>query len=214
MRFRRPYRQTYPGFGHFIDDYHFGLMASPLDPQNNQMIDVGFQGWLLPSDAAKLYEMAYFAQGPILELGTYRGLSASIVARAIENSPPDVSLITIDLDGSHVKIAEEAFAANNIPRDRVTFLVTDAVAQVASYAEEGKKFDFVFVDHSHYYEHMLPTCKHLSGIVRSGGFVLFHDYNDPRNADSTWGVYQAVQEGLEGFTFYGVYGCTGLFRRD
>lgn len=213
-RFRRPYRQTFGGFRNLIDDDHFALLSAPLNPDNNQMIDIGFDGWLLPADAAKLYEMAYFSNGPILELGTYRGLSASVIARAITKCGPAARLTTIDIDGSHVKVAEAAFEANKVPCSRVTFMVADAVAQVATFAAERQTFAFVFVDHSHAYEHMLPTCQKLAEIVEPGGFVLFHDYNDPRNATDEWGVYRAVNETLPGdFDFYGVYGCTGLFRR-
>ena len=32
------------------------------------MIDMGIAGWLLPEDAPKLYELAYYVDGDILEL--------------------------------------------------------------------------------------------------------------------------------------------------
>jgi cephalosporin hydroxylase len=213
-RFQRPYRQTFAGVRNVIDDDHFALLSAPLDPRNNQMIDVGFDGWLLPSDASKLYEMAYCANGDILELGTYRGLSTSIIVRAMEKSNPGATLTTIDLDESQVQIAKAAFDRKGISREHVSFIVDDAIARVERLASEGRKFSFIFVDHSHAYEHMLPTCKALPAIISPGHFVLFHDYNDVRNTTGEWGVYQAVQETLQAdFDFYGIYGCTGLFRR-
>jgi cephalosporin hydroxylase len=217
MRFSRPYLPTYPGFRYYIDDYHFYLGTAPLNPRNQVTIDIGVDGWLFPSDASKLYEMAYFADGPILELGTFRGLSATVIANAMSRSHPDKTLVTIDIDPEHVKNAEEGFRTREVPaRERVTFLAADAVVQTAAFANEGKQFAFAFVDHSHSYAHMLPTCRRLAEIIRPGGFVLFHDYNDLRNSrkDHDWGVYQAVRDGLTGFRFYGIYGCTGLFRRD
>ncbi|MEP7293513.1 MAG: hypothetical protein ABI835_17135, partial [Chloroflexota bacterium] len=35
-------------------------------------------GWLQRPDALKLYEMAYFAEGDILEIGSFHGLSTSV----------------------------------------------------------------------------------------------------------------------------------------
>ena len=64
---------------------------------------------------------------------------------------------------------------------------------------------------------MLSACRLLPGVLEPGAFCLFHDYNDPRNADpldDDYGVYQGVTDGLAParFSFWGIYGCTGLFR--
>ena len=67
FRFRAPYRKTYPFPGPFIDAPHAALAAAKTQAG---MIDIGIPGWLLPADACKLYEMAYFAAGDCLELGT------------------------------------------------------------------------------------------------------------------------------------------------
>jgi hypothetical protein len=79
-------------------------------------------------------------------------------------------------------------------------------------------FDFAFIDHSHAYEHVYDVCRSLDKVLRHGAFCLFHDFNDPRNAaaeEIEYGVYQGVFEGLDlsSFEFWGIYGCTGLFRR-
>lgn len=59
-------------------------------------------------------------------------------------------------------------------------------------------------------------CRELDKITAVGGFCLFHDYNDAKNnqAEHDYGVYQAVMDGLDlaRFEFYGIYGCTGLYR--
>ncbi len=56
-------------------------------------------------------------------------------------------------------------------------------------------------------------------MVNPGGFCLFHDFNDRRNADpaeTNYDVYRAVTEGLDPkvFEFYGIYGCTALYRKQ
>src|SRR4051812_49312280 len=40
-------------------------------------------GWLEPVDSLKLYELAYLADGPFLEIGTYRGKSTTLIATAL-----------------------------------------------------------------------------------------------------------------------------------
>jgi hypothetical protein len=81
-----------------------------------------------------------------------------------------------------------------------------------------KQFGFIFIDHSHAYTPVYEVCRALDGLVTLGGFCLFHDFNDIRNRDRNdidHGVYQAVRDGLdkERFEFYGIYGCSGLYRR-
>ena len=61
-------------------------------------IDVGIRGWSQHDDALKLYEMAFFAEGDILELGCFEGLSTSIVAQAIADADRSRKMHTIDLD--------------------------------------------------------------------------------------------------------------------
>ena len=96
----------------------------------------------------------------------------------------------------------------------VKFNVGDATEFVRSL---DRQFAFAFVDHSHCYDDVLSACRELPSLIKQGGFVLFHDYNDPRNAstDEDYGVFQGTEHGLskDAFQFYGCYGCTGLFRR-
>jgi len=212
-RFSRPFRKTYDYPGTFIDDAHRRLGEGARD----QMIDRGIDGWLLPDDALKLYELAYFGNGDILELGTFHGLSTSILVDAVAAAGRRNAIVTVDLSPELT-----AKARSNVARfpgsDRVEFLSMDATAAVERAHSQGRTFAFVFVDHSHRYEHVVPACRLLWSVVEPGGFVLFHDFNDPRNDDpknDEYGVYQAVSESLSRklFEFWGVYGCAGLFRR-
>jgi hypothetical protein len=82
---------------------------------------------------------------------------------------------------------------------------------------DGHRFGFVFVDHSHEYGPVRDVCEVLDRIVGPRAFVLFHDFNDPRNNDSAnpdYGVSQAVFDALPAarFEFYGMFGCTALYR--
>ena len=213
-RFAMPYRKTWDFAGERIDERHRLLGEAPLV---DGMIDVGVPGWLLPADALKLYEMVFFSGGDILELGTYRGLSATVSLEASLSAGLRNTILSIDMD----PISRDAGAATMHGRlggERVHFFLTTADEALDTFGGAGRKFGFCFIDHSHRYEHVRSACERLTAVIEPGGFCLFHDYNDPRNADpgeDDYGVYQGVADGLDAlaFEFWGVYGCCGLFRR-
>jgi predicted O-methyltransferase YrrM len=178
-----------------------------LDRRESRIIE----GWLWPADGLKLYEMAYFASGDILELGTYQGLSTCIMAQAIIDSGRKSRIVTVDIKDYNWKQNVEATGVSGL----VEFRLGDAVEQLNQLIGEKHEFTFAFVDHSHTYADVAKACPLLPSVLIPGSFVQFHDYNDPRNGtDPDYGVWQAVQDALpSGFEFCGVYGCSGLYRR-
>ncbi len=218
QRFDMKYEKTYDFPGDFIDGYHQWLgIGAPRDEHG--MLRLGIEGWLLPADALKLYEMAYFGDD-ILELGTFKGLSGTVMANAVFNSGRSSPIVTVDLDPVFSAEAKEGLEERHVPsRENVHFFVFEGAQFVNNLASSGRKFSFSFIDHSHVYEHVLEACRNLHRVIRSGGFCLFHDYNDPRNAnpdDPNYGVYQGVEEGIskDHFEFFGVFGCTSLWLRN
>jgi len=192
-----PYRPTYD-FHPFIDDYHRSLATCPT---KGGLVQLGIEGWLWREDALKLYEMAHFCPGSILELGTYHGLSTSIMAHTGKR------IVTVDISAE-----SQAFARQDVKGD-IDFILSDAAQAVRDLADKRQKFGFSFVDHSHAYQPVHDVCQVLPLVLSSGAFVLFHDWNDERNGnDPDYGVHQAVADGLEGFEFWGCFGCMGLFR--
>ncbi len=213
-RFDMPYLKTWAYPGDYLNHYHHNLTAK-LHPSG--MIDIGIEGWLLPADAMKLYEMAYFCGGDILELGAYRGLSATVMNQASNDSHQNNVIVSIDLDTSAIEASKQQLRLAD-GGGRVHFFQDDAASAVRNLASIKRRFQFAFVDHSHRYEHVLSACEQLHRVIDVNGFALFHDFNDPRNAQEhevDYGVYQGVMDGLRGdrWEFWGIYGCTGLFRR-
>ena len=205
-----PYRPTYRFEAAFIDDAHAALAAAPTQ---GGLIDLGIPGWLRPADALKLYELAYFARGDVLEIGCYHGLSTRIQTDALRRAGGGRSLTALELVAEYVAQAERSTADNAALR---RFVVGDARESCAALLAGGRVFGFAFVDHSHTYELVHAACADLKRLLRPGGFALFHDYNDERNArDPEYGVFQAAEDAFAdgSFAFHGVYGCTGLYRR-
>jgi predicted O-methyltransferase YrrM len=210
---------TFDYNGLYMNDFHRAFGALPLDGSCIQYTSHGrlLSGWLQRADAMKLYEMAYFAGGEILELGCYHGLSTSIMARAVLDSGSGARIESVDLDRGCTK-ATIATLKHQRLQGIVSVCEGDAVKHVQDLAAAERKFSFVFADHSHAYAPVLGVCQQLQHIVTDGGFCAFHDFNDPRNTDpkeADYGVYQAVMAGLDPdcFQFAGVFGCLALYRR-
>jgi cephalosporin hydroxylase len=213
-RFQMSYLKTFCFPGEFIDERHRTLVSNI---GADGMIDIGVEGWLLPADALKLYELVYFCGGDVLELGTYRGLSASICTQASEAAGLHNVIVSIDLNSDEIDRARSNLAGRP-GFERVNLFAVEAGQAVRDLAQAKRMFNFAFIDHSHTYEHVYEVCRSLHRVMKLGAFALFHDFNDPRNSASNaldYGVYQGVLDGLDErrFEFWGIYGCTGLFRR-
>lgn len=209
-----PFIPTYSYPGTYLNRRHRVFAECPL---HEGLIDIGIKGYLLPDDALKLYELAYFARGDVLELGCYHGLSTHILASAISDSGARKKLVAVDLHPRALVIAGALLEKDQYDRFSY-FRCGDATSVCKELVGERRCFDLVFIDHSHTYEAVASVCKVLGDLVSPGGMCLFHDYNNEWNADPNnheYGVWQAVHDNLstELFEFYGSYGCTGLFRR-
>jgi|GEM_PF-1311507 len=209
-----PFVPTFSYRGEYINAHHQFFAECPL---NAGLLDVGIKGYLLPQDALKLYELAYFARGDVLELGCYHGLSTYILAMAIHDSGARKRLLSNDLYPEAVSLAGAQLQKHHYDRFS-NFQCGDAADVCKQLGQDKRHFDLVFIDHSHTYEAVTAVCKLLGDIVSPGGMCIFHDYNNEWNADPNnhdYGVFHAVQDHLSSdlFDFYGTYGCTGLFRR-
>jgi cephalosporin hydroxylase len=183
--------------------------------KNRRYFGEVIQGWLRWDDALKLYEMAYYTKGDILELGAYHGLSTTLMASAVRESPYKKKIHTVDLQPQNIELATKNLRKAGVIK-YVEAIQGDAKKAVKKFADLNRKFQFIFIDHSHAYDPVFSVCRQLHNIIMPGGFCLFHDFNDVRNREpdqKNYGVYQAVLEGLDSktFEFYGIYGCAGLY---
>ena len=206
-----PYRPTFIGFDQFINDQHRYYNECPM---KGIVIEVAIEGTLRRADALKLYEMGYYATGDILEFGTNRGLSISILAGAVRDAGKNSTLVTMDLNGRLVEHAHRSLSELGLSR-QIEFIVGEADVSCQKLTDAGRKFGFAFVDHSHRYDDVVKACRRLYELLVPGSFCLFHDYNDSREGTADYGVYTAVAHALDKnqFEFCGIYGCCGLFRR-
>lgn len=212
------YKKTYNFDGQFINDTHKSYNDAPTD-DGGVCVDLGVEGWLQKSDALKLYELAYFSKGNILELGTHQGLSASIMAAGLSDAGSNSIIETVDIDQESVSIGEN-YVAGRSGAEKINFNLGDATEFLIKLIADRRMFSFVFIDHWHGYRSVFDAAMMTKKILMKGGFVCFHDYNDSRNPEPTtideYGVYQAVADAVmtdHNFMFFGVFGCCGLFRK-
>lgn len=208
-----PYEPTY-AFEGFVNQTHRNLAVSPL--KDDILVDCGIPGWLRRADALKLYELAYFSPGDILEIGTHKGLSGFVMASAIRDSARSTQLLTVEIEESYSSEARRHLSSRRVDAP-VRYIVGDAADVCRQLVDERRRFSFIFVDHTHEYAPMVDVCRLLSSLIYPRGFCLFHDYNDARNPDpaaADYGVPQAVEDGLRrgAFEFHGIFGCTALYR--
>ena len=208
-----PYRPTYP-FDGFVNENHARLASCPV--RDGILVDIGIPGWLRREDALKLYELAYYSPGDVLELGTYQGLSAAIISTALADAGKGRKLVTIDLSQEFSSNAVVHLSKRRLQRN-VTFLVGDATGMCEKLIATGRRFSFVFVDHSHEYGPVAAACRLMGRLIYPRGLCLFHDFNNARNNDldnTDYRVSQAVWNVLPlgQFEFYGIFGGTALYR--
>lgn len=209
------YQPTYRGPSEYINAYHESF--AHCETSGGLAIAAEIPGKLRRADALKLYELAYHARGDILELGCEKGLATSIMARAIRDSGHG-SLIYAQDAKSPNTIATKRNLTDRDLGDLARTHTGDAALYCRELIEHGRRFSLIFIDHASEYGPMRAVCSLLDRLVETGGFALFHDYNDKRNQDpgaTDHGVGLAVQKdlNLELFEFYGIYGCVGLFRK-
>ncbi|MGH7859673.1 MAG: class I SAM-dependent methyltransferase, partial [Candidatus Binatia bacterium] len=122
-----PYQPTYEFDGNWVNDEQRTLGESP-GPETGSPIEVGSLGTLRREEALKLYEMAYFAEGDILELGTERGFSTAILARAVRAARATLGgrpITSVDRDPESAASGGRHLEREGLSR-LVTFEVGDA----------------------------------------------------------------------------------------
>jgi predicted O-methyltransferase YrrM len=171
-------------------------------------------GLLRPEDEDKLYELASATDGPILEIGTYRGRSTTIMALAAA-SGAGALLVSVDVDPAAQRAASSALIRHGAG-ERVVLVRGSAAAALRRL--RGLRPALIFIDGDHSAAGVLRDLEALEPVVPDDGLLLFHDFADPRNADPSVPEI-GVQEGIRASwvardcEFLGEHGACGLYRR-
>jgi predicted O-methyltransferase YrrM len=148
---------------------------------------IGFQEFL------KFLEDNYdLKNSTVVEIGSYTGESTIMFAQKVKkviaidpftNDFEDISYYDADLSSIvYPKFQENIAPYSNIEHIRKTS--DDAIHDLI-----GQQFDLIYIDGVHTYNQVKKDIKNYCGLIKSGGFLCGHDYND------YWvGVRDAVNE--------------------
>lgn len=203
-----PYAKTYDFPNAWIDADH---LRFALAPYVRNLLQWHLEGWLMKGDALKLYELAYFAGGPILEVGAGWGLGTAILSIAARNARNPVPVETIEADKERADRVAGTMASWGLPARVRHGRSGDILPTIPDHSAS-----FIFVDAGHCYDDCAADCRQALRIIAPGGFVLCHDFAARDNADPEkrhFKVYPAVKDVLAGtMEFWGCFGICGLFR--
>ena len=183
----------------------------------------GVEGWLTDAQARRLWDHAGALEPParIVEIGSYRGRSAIVMALAAK---PGVAITAIDPHAGNDRgpreiegFAEEAERDHRAFRENLARAgVTDTVEHLRLHSAEALghlrgEAELVYVDGAHRYR---PARDDLAGFgarLRPGGALLVHD------AFSSVGVTLAIFSVLlagSRFRYLGRTGSLAEYRRE
>lgn len=102
----------------------------------------------------------------VLEIGTYSGYSGLAMASAL---PDDGVLVTCDIDPVATAVARRYFAESGLGH-KIDLRLAPALDTIAALAQEGRRFDLVFIDadkhnYINYWDAVFP-------LVPVGGLIL------------------------------------------
>lgn len=125
-------------------------------------------------DRIAIYSLVYATQPRrVLEIGRARGGSTLIIASALSHVPGSV-FVSID-PNSHDEHSINPKLEESL-KDRVNFIHGCSPAENARAFELAKgKFDFVFIDATHYYEAVLADIRGVAPYLAEDAVLLFHD---------------------------------------
>ncbi len=138
----------------------------------------GVHGWLLSSEATAL---AYLARDKtVLEVGSYEGLSTLCLAQEARKIVCVDSFESTGTPGTAKTL--DAFKAN-LNRYGMTGKIEIRVGLnqdiLPLMHTEGYRFDGCFLDSSHDAESVRRDLEMILPLVKSGGWLAFHDYESP-----------------------------------
>ena len=198
-------------------------MSADTQPHPAVAAADGIDGWMTDDQAAVLWDRARALAGPdqIVEIGSYRGRSAVVLATA---APQDVRVVAIDPHAGNDRGPQQIHgSADEGQRDHDLFMrnldragVRERVRHVrlpsqAALAEVEGQAGVVYVDGAHRYRPARADIERWGARVRDGGTLLIHD------AFSSIGVTLAIARllllGAE-FRYVGRAGSLAEYRRE
>ena len=113
----------------------------------------------------------------ILEIGTFRGLSSVVMAKA----RPDVTITTIDphigIPNAPMIYSNPFIVENNLKKHNVSDRVKHIPLSSRDFSPNDN-YDLLFIDGDHSYTGVSLDYHKFELFVKKGGYIVFHDFGD------------------------------------
>lgn len=157
-----------------IDRYDVTPMAAELDLTRLQVLTAA-PVWMTRAERLMLFSLAFCLRPrSYLEIGTFQGGSALIVANALAALESKARIFCVD---PQPKIAPEDWAQLESRAQLFQGYSPQILGEVAQAA--GMPFDLVLIDGDHSYTGALRDAQGVLPYVASGGYIVFHDAFHP-----------------------------------
>lgn len=186
-----------------------------LGAEHEEIVDrtSALEGLGYPEDALKLYELAWFSPGDVLEIGTFRGRATATMAMALVSAGNPARVVGIDIDDGVLRAAASGLSKAGLGH-RVT--LTRGTAETVLPRMPKLRPGLVFVDGDHSYRGVMKDLATLAPIVPDGSIVVLHDYEGYAAEDPYFTrVFEAAADSWlsSECDFLGRFGLSGAFVR-
>lgn len=172
---------------------------SGLTEQDREELATG-EPWYQPLEGCVLHALAQWSAPRgrcVVEIGSLRGQSAAMLARALRGAGSRAHLVSIDphsdqpLNRDHVRLALAA-----IGEDRRLVQIASTSDEAAGLLRPGSA-SLIFIDGDHAREQVAADFRNYRDALAPGGCLVFHDYGYGAHngrEDDVPGVRPAVDE--------------------
>lgn len=163
-----------------------------------------------PTEYAVLGTLAGITQHHILEIGSYLGYSACIMASAIGNNRKIYAVDNFSIPKNWEKQTTDNWIYANYSQwewahknsenlglaDKINFIKSNSKDYAVTLKNMADRplFDLMFIDGDHTYEGCLRDFSDYYPMLEKGGFIIAHDYNSPLHPGVSIAVHEFVEK--------------------
>ncbi|MES2829677.1 MAG: class I SAM-dependent methyltransferase [Bacteroidota bacterium] len=100
----------------------------------------------------------------VLEIGVFKGASYLTFADSC------IEYTGIDIEDHREQVVKDKMELN-----AHKFILGDSLVVLKELKEDNEKFDLIFVDSIHTFEHCMAEFKICEGLIKNKGLIVFHD---------------------------------------
>ncbi len=181
-------------------------VAEHLTKEERNVLDLNIMkeidGWLTTKEAIALFRIAKRLKRKctIVEIGTWKGKSTFVLAKGLGSKGEIICIDPFDATAPFDKASEKTYKSKTsktslflqFKRKMVKLKVWNKITPFKGYSSEynsKRAIDFLFIDGDHSKKGCMFDFAKFSPLIKKGGFIGFHDYNENRKK---FGVTQTV----------------------